>query len=88
MPETTLTLLGFAVCLDGIPGVLHDQALARLQQRDVIGFLIKADNQHGLSLVARNAGLLTSLGGIRNRLAPCPHQPSPQQFSLAARDAA
>jgi hypothetical protein len=61
MPLAIPRVLGFPVCLDGIPEVLHHEALACLQQRDVVGFLIKADNQLGLSLVARNAGLLASL---------------------------
>src|SRR5262245_45048262 len=62
MPKSTPTPLGFAVCLDRRPDVLRGQAFACLPQRDVLGFLIKADNQHALSLVAKNANLLLSPG--------------------------
>ena len=62
MPKSTPTPLGFAVCLDGRPDVLRGQAFACLPQRDVLGFLIKADDQHALSLVAKNANLLLSPG--------------------------
>jgi hypothetical protein len=45
-----------------IPPSLRHMACEALAARDVVGFLCRADNEHGLALVARNLSLLESLG--------------------------
>ena len=63
---------GDELWLDPIPKVLHDAARAALDERDVIGFLGKADNLVGVVLVYRNAAALQARGVYESALLHAP----------------
>ena len=51
-----------------IPSVLHDQARKALAERNIIGFLVSADNTKSLEIVRQNRFILTCLGMFEKTL--------------------
>jgi hypothetical protein len=60
--KPTMAIQPSRLWLDPIPVYLHHMAIEALQDRDAIGFLCRAANDHGLDLVDYNKGVLLGLG--------------------------